>query len=295
LIEPLSLDEAFLDLTGTERVFGRPEQVGRRIKQAIHDAIGLTASVGIAPRKFVAKIASDLEKPDGLVIVGQGEIESFLGPLPIHRLWGVGPKTLVRLREQGIETIGDLTKIPAEQLESHFGVAGQHLLSLARGRDERGVVPEWEAKSYSHEETFSRDVVDQDYLEAVMLDQASRVARRLRRAGVAGQVVQVKLRFHDFRTITRRRKLPRATALVEPIYEEARRLFLSSWEARPIRLIGVGVSEIMVPEQELSLFPDPQAHSRERTLADTIDRLQEKYGQQKIRRAHVLRREETEE
>ncbi|MBD3162419.1 MAG: DNA polymerase IV, partial [Candidatus Latescibacteria bacterium] len=168
LIEPLSLDEAFLDLTGTERLFGSPEQVGRRIKREIREATDLTASVGIAPRKFIAKIASDLEKPDGLVVVAQDGVERFLAPLPISRLWGVGPKTLSRLRGLGVETVGDLARLETEQLEDPFGASGAHLRALATGRDERGVVPEWEAKSYSHEETFSRDRADRGFLTAVL-------------------------------------------------------------------------------------------------------------------------------
>jgi len=291
LIEPLSLDEAFLDLSGTERIFGRPETVGGRIKEEIRSATELIASVGIAPRKFVAKIASDLRKPDGLVIVGQDEVEEFLSPLPIGRLWGVGPKTLMRLQDLGVGTIGDLRNLPQETLTRRFGVAGEHLLHLACGRDRRRVIPEWEAKSYSHEETFASDRNDRDFLEAVLCDQSSRVARRLRRAGVAGRVVTIKLRYGDFTTITRRRKIPQATSLTEPIHEEARRLFDANWRGRPIRLLGIGVSEIEVPECEPSLFPVPERESRRRALAETIDRLQEKYGSGKIVRAPVLGRE----
>jgi DNA polymerase-4 len=291
LVEPLSLDEAFLDLTGTERIFGSPEAIGRRIKDEILDATALIASVGIAPRKFVAKIASDLRKPDGLVIVGQGEVKEFLSRLPIARLWGVGPKTLARLQELGIETVGGLRNLSRETLASHFGLAGEHLQRLACGEDERGVVPEWEAKSYSHEETFARNRDDRDFLRAVLCDQASRVARRLRRAGVVGRVVTIKLRYGDFTTITRRRKISHATSLTEPIYEESCRLFEANWNGRPIRLLGVGVTDIEVPEGEPSLFPEPLLDSRRRALAETIDRLQEKFGSRKIVRAQVLRRE----
>jgi DNA polymerase-4 len=293
LIEPLSLDEAFIDLGGTERIFGPPETVGRRIKEEIRAATGgLTASVGIAPRKFVAKIASDLRKPDGLVIVGQDEVPAFLAPLPIGRLWGVGPKTLALLRSIGIETIGDLTRCPPARLE-RLGAWGERLIDLASGRDERSVVPEWEAKSYSHEETFAHDRPERDFLAAVMLDQASRVARRLRRDGVAGQVVTVKVRFGDFRTITRQRKLARPTCLAEPIYAEALRLFDAAWGSRPIRLIGVGVSGIAPQGAELSLFPEiGEDDPRRRRLADTIDRIQDRFGREKIVRAPSLGLEE---
>ena len=291
LIEPLSLDEAFLDLTGTERLFGPPEEVGRRIKREIREATGLTASVGIAPRKFLAKIASDLEKPDGLVIVGQDEVESFLAPLPISRLWGVGPKTLARLREIGVETIGDLSRHDPEGIDGRFGAAGGHLRALACGRDERAVVPEWEAKSYSHEETFSSDRNDREFLTAVLCDQACRVARRLRRAGVAGRVVTLKLRDGRFRTITRRRTLPAPASLPDPIFRTALDLLDENWDERPIRLIGVGVAGVAADRPDGSLFPEPDTLRRGRDLARTIDRIQDRFGSRKILRANVLRRD----
>ncbi|MBM3287541.1 MAG: DNA polymerase IV [Candidatus Eisenbacteria bacterium] len=289
LIEQLSLDEAFLDLTGTEGILGPPLDAGRKIKEAVSDATRLTASVGIAPVKFVAKIASDLEKPDGLVVVGQGEVEAFLSPLPLSRLWGVGPKSLSVLRGLGLETVGDLSRYPREELARRFGASGSHLHDLACGRDERSVVPEWEAKSYSHEETFASDQSDATFLKAVLLDQAGRVARRLRRAGVAGRVVAVKIRWGDFRTITRQRKMPAPTVLGERIYEEAGDLFDRAWDGRPIRLLGVGVSGIEPPEEEGMLFPPQRPDARKLKLEETIDRLSEKFGAKKIVRAPTLR------
>jgi len=288
LVEPLSLDEAFLDLTGTARIFGPPSQAGQQIKDEIRRATRLTASVGIAPCKSVAKIASDLRKPDGLVIVGPDEVESFLAPLPIGRLWGVGPKTLLQLQAMGIEKIGDLCRIPQDDLTRRFGAWGEQLYNLALGRDERGVVPEWEAKSYSHEETFAKDQTDVAFLTAVMLDQSARVARRLRRDGVMGQVVTIKLRAFDFKTITRQHKIARPTCVAEPIYDEARKLFDAAWDGRPVRLIGVGVSQIASQGAEISLFPEPEGEARRRRLADTIDKLQERFGRQKILRAPSL-------
>lgn len=289
LVEPLSLDEAFLDLTGTERMFGPPEQIGARIKREIREATRLTASVGIAPQKFIAKIASDLRKPDGLVVVGQDEAEAFLSPLPIGRLWGVGPKTLAVLQAFGIETIGDLTRIPRERIIRRFGTWGERLCDLAAGRDERDVIPDWEAKSYSHEETFGKDQPDPEILHAMMLDQASRVARRLRRDGVSGRVVQIKLRYGDFTTLTRQHKIPEATCIAETIYAEALRLFSVAWNGRPVRLIGVGVSGIQPQGSEVSLFGDAEPDVRHRRLADTIDRLQDRFGREKVIRAPSLR------
>jgi DNA polymerase-4 len=289
LVEPLSLDEAFFDLTGTERIFGTPEEVGLRIKREIREATRLTASVGIAPQKFVAKIASDLRKPDGLVVVGQDEVESFLAPLPIGRLWGVGPKTLVQLQAMGVETIGDLTRVSRETLGRRFGSWGERLCDLAQGRDERDVVPDWEAKSYSHEETFGRDQPDRDFLHAMMLDQAARVARRLRRDGVVGQVVHIKLRYGDFTTLTRQRKIAQPTCLAEAIYAEATRLFEAVWDRRPVRLIGVGVSSIRPQGADLTLFGEAEPETRRRRLADTIDRIQDRFGREKVVRAPSLR------
>jgi len=172
-VEPLSLDEAFLDLTGTSCVRGPWQAAGRRIKDAIRERTRLTASVGIAPVKFVAKIASDLEKPDGLVIVEPGTVDAFLRPLPISRLWGVGPRTRDQLEGLGIRSIGDLAGADPRFLSARFGQHGEHLIALAQGRDERDVISDWDAKSYSHEETFARDVEDAERLEAVILDQSS--------------------------------------------------------------------------------------------------------------------------
>ena len=177
-LQPLSLDEAFVDLTGTGLALGRPWDLGGKIKERIREETRLTASVGIAPVKFVAKIASDLEKPDGLVIVAPGTVEQFLRPLPIGRLWGVGPKTRETLEEFGIRTIGDLAAFDPKRLAARFGPHAEHLVELARGEDERGVVPESEAKSYSHEETFATDITDRENLETVLLDQAIRVSRQ---------------------------------------------------------------------------------------------------------------------
>jgi DNA polymerase-4 len=288
IVEPLSLDEAFLDLTGTGILFGSPQDSGSRIKAEIRAMTGLTASVGIAPRKFLAKIASDLRKPDGLVVVGQEDILSFLEPLPLARLWGVGPKTLESLRALGIETIGELAAYPADKLARRFGASGEHLAALARGSDERNVVPEWEAKSYSHEETFTHDQSDVDFLDSVLVDQAVRIARRLRRSGVRARCVTMKLRYGDFTTTTRQRTLSRATCYAEAIHGEAKTLFRTFWDGRPVRLLGTGASRIETGDTDPDLFTDPEVESRKRRLADAMDRLGERYGTDKLLRASTL-------
>jgi DNA polymerase-4 len=289
VVEPLSLDEAFLDLTGTEGILGAPPDLGRRIKSRIREETRLTASVGIAPVKFVAKIASDLEKPDGLVVVEPGRVEEFLRPLPIHRLWGVGPRTRESLEGLGIRTIGDLAAFDPAALTARFGLHGEHLIALARGEDERGVVPDEEAKSYSHEETFARDHTDREMLEGVLLDQSIRVARRLRDDGVAGRIVQLKLRYHDFHTITRRGTLAERTSDADRIFEAARSLFREAWNGEPIRLIGAGVSGVR-PEgtENLDLFRPPEVEGKQRRLAETIDRLEDRYGHGKVTRARLV-------
>jgi len=292
-IEPLSLDEAFLDLTGSELVLGPSFIVGRAIKERIRAETRLAASVGIAPVKFVAKIASDFKKPDGLVVVEPSELIAFLRPLPISRLWGVGPKTEERLSLLGIHTVADLADIDPARLERQLGEHGRHLYALAHGRDERHVVPNWDAKSYSHEQTFAKDVDDQDALEAVLLDQAIRVARRLRHDGVTGRVVQLKLRFSDFHTITRQETLRQPTLDADEIYRSGRALLAlareSDGEGRPIRLVGVGVHAIRpADEEELDLFLPPPSQSKSRKLADVIDRIEDRFGRGKVTRAKIL-------
>lgn len=287
-VEPLSLDEAFLDLTGTERLFGTPEEVGRRIKAAIRARTRLTASVGLAPVKFVAKIASDFEKPDGLTIVHPDRLTSFLRALDIAQLWGVGPRTQEALRSMGIQTVGDLAAQERKVLTARFGVHGEHLHKLAHGEDAREVVPDWEAKSYSHEHTFGRDQDDADVLEGMLLDEATRVSRRLRRDGVAGRIVQIKLRYGDFSTFTRRTTLSQPTADSQEIYRAARHLFHKHWTRRPIRLIGVGVSAIHPSMgRTLDLFAAPAQERRER-LADALDRIESRFGRDKVLPAKVL-------
>lgn len=295
LVEPLSLDEAFIDLTGSECALGEPRAVGERIKRRIHEATDLTASVGIAPVKFVAKIASDLEKPDGLVVVPPSDLISFLHPLPIGRLWGVGPRTQEMLELMGVHTIGDLAQAGVERLERRFGEHGRFLFALASGTDEREVTPDSEAKSYSHEQTFARDQSEADVLESVLLDQAVRVARRLRRDHVHGRVVQLKLRFHDFSTLTRQQSLREPTADADRIYEVGRLLLQRVWGGQPVRLIGVGVAGIGGAVAEvMDLFGRSARAGRKRKLDETIDRLEDRFGRGRVTRARILKREEIE-
>jgi DNA polymerase-4 len=289
LVEPLSLDEAFLDLTGTERALGSPRGVAEAIKRTIREETRLIASVGVAPVKFVAKIASDLEKPDGLVVVERGRVREFLSVLPLGRLWGVGPKTRAGLEALGMATIGDLAQADERMLARRFGEPGAALARLARGEDERGVVPDAEAKSYSHEETFACDNLDAEFLESVLLSQAIRVSRRLRADGVCGRVVQLKLRDAGFQTLTRRHTLSAPTADEDRVFEEVRTLFRAVWNGLPVRLIGCGVAGIE-PESFRSpdLFEGP-CRERRRTLAEAADRIAERFGDDALTRARLCR------
>lgn len=244
LIEPLSLDEAFLDVGASERLFGSAMVIARRIKQEVHEELGLVISMGVAPNKFLAKIASDLDKPDGFVEVVVDRVQAFLDPLPVSRLWGVGRVTGATLQKQGIHTIADLRRQPQAVLRRWFGEHGQQLWRLAHGIDKRPVVAEHEAKSISHETTFARDIADPETLRAVLLGLTEQVAWRLRRHGKCGRTVQLKLRFDDFRTVTRARSLRDATDATQVIWHTASRLLDRELAQGipPLRLLGMGVS-----------------------------------------------------
>ncbi len=287
-LEKLSLDEAFLDLSGTDRSLGPSRPLARRIKDEVFAESGLVASVGIAPVKFVAKIASDLEKPDGLVVVEPGGVASFLAPLPLARLWGVGPRTLERLTAVGLSVVGDLATAERWFLETHFGRHGTHLQDLARGLDSRTVVPDHDAKSYSHEMTYAVDQTDARVLLGTMLDHATRVARRLRRDGVRGRVITLKLRDFTFKTITRRVTRPEPTDDAAVIHRVARSLFEESWTGRPVRLVGVGVSGIVGREGETLSLVENEAETRRQTLDAALDRLERRFGRDTVFRGGTL-------
>ena len=224
IIEPLSLDEAFLDVSGSQALFGAAAVIGRRIKAEICQELRLVASVGVAPVKFVAKIASDLGKPDGFVVVDIDRVQEFLDPLPVSRLWGVGRVAGEIFQKLGIRTIGQLRNLPADVLVDHFGQAGEHLWRLAHGLDDRQVVPDHQAKSISTETTFAKDVQDPEILKAWLLELTDQVARRLRRQELRGRTIQLKIRFADFKTITRSETLPEPSNTTQEVTEAAVRI-----------------------------------------------------------------------
>ena len=281
LVEPLSIDEAFLDVSGSTALFGSPEQIARAIKKQIREATDLCASVGGAPNKFVAKIASDLKKPDGLVIVKQEEIEDFLKDLPISRLWGVGPKTEERFHALGIRTIGDLRAKPQ----------GDHLNELAYGRDDRPVVPDWEAKSVSNETTFEEDTLDVELLRRTIRRLSESVGRRLRVDDQKARRITLKIRYEGFETHTRQMTLDRPTQSDDEIVRSAVTLFEQFPLNRKVRLIGVGSSELSRSGQapsQLGLFGEPPANN---TLDRTVDAIRSKFGNASLRRASQLKSE----
>ena len=287
LLEPLSIDEAFLDVTRTRALFGDGAEQGRRIKARIRTAVDLTASIGVAANKFVAKIASDLEKPDGLVVVPAGREAEFLAPLPVARLWGVGRVAASDLASMGISTIGQLAAMPLEQLRPRFGTGARQLTELARGLDERPVEPFTPPKSMGAEETFGRDHRDVERLRATLRGQAERVARELRAEGLAGRTVNLKLRFADFSTITRSHTTePTQDGLT--IYREATALFDRVALRQAVRLVGLSVSGLgPAGEGQLSLLGTDAAR-RER-LGRALDRVVDRFGERSIRPASLLR------
>jgi len=284
LIEPLSLDEAFLDVTASVGLFGSPADIARRIRKEIADELSLPASAGIAPVKFVAKIASDLAKPNGQREVRPEETVAFLAALPVSRLWGVGPKTEEALKVAGLRTIGDVAAREVDWLEERLGSSGRHLWELSQGIDSREVVPDRAAKSVGAEDTFEEDLTGVDALRPHVHSQALRVGRRLRRAGVKGRVVQLKLKFADFTLITRRTTLREATDDGQTLYRTALELLERSHEGKPIRLTGVSVQLDEVPPQ-LGLFP--AAPPRTAKLNAALDRITERFGSKAITTADI--------
>ncbi len=291
LVEPISIDEAFLDVTGSRALFGDGPAIAATIRAAIREEIGLTASVGVATNKLVAKIASDLRKPDGLVVVQPGEEGGFLEPLPIGRLWGVGEKTAAALAEFGVTTIGELARLPEELLVRRFGRHGASLASRARGVDRDPVGDGAPAKSIGHEHTFDVDTSDPEVIERTLLAMADGVGSRLRSAGLKATTVQVKIRDSTFRTITRQRTLAPATDLTDPIWRAALELARPEVRGLRVRLLGVSVSHLG-ERQQLGLFEDDAGAGpggeRTRRATEAADAIRRRYGDRAVTRARLL-------
>ncbi|MCL6431690.1 MAG: DNA polymerase IV [Anaerolineae bacterium] len=288
LVEQVSIDEAFLDVTGCERLWGPADGLARAIQQRILEGCHLPCSVGVATSKLVAKIASGLRKPQGLVIVPPGEEAAFLAPLPVEELWGVGEVAARRLHALGLHTIGALAAVPKEALVLAFGNQGAVLYDHARGIDNRPVVPENRRRSVSNERTFAQDLTDGEELRKHLLALCDQVAARLRSLGLQGRIVGLKLRYHDFTTVTRRATIDRPTALSPTIFQHARGLLDATWRTgTPVRLLGVSISGLVeTPVRQLGLFGDDDG--RWMRLSRALDDIRNRYGEQAIRRATFL-------
>lgn len=289
LVEPISIDEAFLDVSGSRALFGDGPTIGRTIRGAILDEVQLTASVGVATTKLVAKIASDLRKPDALVVVEPGNEAEFLAPLPIQRLWGVGERTAAGLAELGVVTMGDLAGLPTDLLVRRFGKHGATLAQRAQGIDDDPVSDSAAAKSISHEHTFDVDTNDPVLIDKTLLAMADGVAARLRTAGLRAATVQVKIRDASFRTITRQRTLPEPTDLAEPIWRTATELARPEIRGLYIRLLGVGTSGFAEREQ-LTMFAEEGAgeDGRRRRATEAADAVRRRFGDRALTRARLL-------
>ena len=287
LVEQVSVDEAFLDITGCERLFGPPPEMARRIQERVLQETQLTCSLGVAPNRFLAKVASDLRKPAGLVVVDPNSVEDFLRDLPIEKLWGVGEVTAGALRRLGLTTVGRLAAYPREILEERFGEHGRHLHALAHGQDDSELTLGAQRKSLSAETTFARDTSDPELLDATLLDLSERVGQRLREQALAGSTIVLKLRFADFRTLTRREARSEPTTEDLVIYHPAPRLLQPHLgTGRQFRLLGVGVSNFTAPGQP-TLFA---ASHRQRPVDAALDQIRAKHGDAALRRARLVRK-----
>jgi DNA polymerase-4 len=293
LVEPVSVDEAFIDLTGTESLWGPPLEAVRGIKARIKRETGLTASAGLAANKFIAKVASDLRKPDGLVVVDPGREPEFLAPLPIERLWGVGKATAKELQAIGISTIGQLQRVTPRALLARLGPHGPDLLDLAFGRDARAVEPLSPPKSMGAETTFERDCVDVARLEETLRYQAERVARELRAEGLAACRVTLKLRWADFKTLTRSHTADPTQDGLE-IYRRATMLLSRERLIQAVRLIGVSASTFRAQASGQLPLLDPAAVRREQ-LARAVDRITGRFGRSAILPARLIGRDDPSE
>ncbi len=280
-IEPLALDEAFIDVTASLAIFGSGRVIGEDIRCAVKRELALTCSVGIAPNKFVAKIASDLEKPDALVdlMLARDVLAARLAPLPVGRMWGVGPVTAEELAKRGYATFGDLQRAGERQLALHFGDAGRSWWRLSHGQDDRVVESDRMAKSVGEEETFHEDLLSVAHVEERLLAQADEVARRLRAKELFAKTVSIKIRFSDFETHTHEKTLAIATDQTVELREAARRL-LANFAAkrwRPVRLCGFAASRVVESPGQLPLFGDGKREKLSK-LDNVRDRIREKFG-----------------
>jgi len=287
-VEPLSIDEAFVELTGTQRLLGNPVETARGVKNRIFEKTGLVASVGVAPNKFLAKLASEHDKPNGFVVIEKDEIREFLDKLPIRDLWGVGPSTQKTLERLGIFTVKDLAKTPLEVLRRKLGDHGEGLWRLSQGMDDRPVSSEGDRKGISKETTYNTDVTDIDQKKTTLRYLADKLSARMRDKGVSGRTITVKIRYTGFTTITRSNTLPIAISTSDELFREAMKLALPELEGS-IRLLGIRISNIIGEEgEQLPLFGTEEIEKSKR-LEQALDSIHDKFGNKSIDRAKILR------
>lgn len=291
LVEQVSVDEAFLDVSGSLRLHGGAVQIGQQIRQRISQDFQLTASVGIGPNKFVAKLASEQAKPDGLLAIEPGQVCEFLAPLPVAALWGVGETTAGKLRQLGFATIGQLQQCDAAELVAQFGKHGRRLAQLARGQDDSPIQTDRDRKSVSHEQTFAEDTKDRQFLRGKLLELSEQVGHRLRSDQFKGRTVTLKLRFSDFHTITRSTTLTESTNSDQQIYRSAGALLAAvNLAQRKVRLVGVAVSNLDTGEQPQLLVPPS---SRESEVDKAMDAVRERFGTDSVQRARLVDKDST--
>lgn len=290
-VEQISIDEAFLDITGTELLHGAPEALAHKLHDQVRAEFGLPCSIGVAANKLVAKIATEQAKPDNVRIVPPGEEAAFLAPLPVRALWGVGPKTAAVLKAMRIETIGQIVSAGSEALARQLGRrAAEDLIRRAKGIDASPVVVEHEARQISQETTFARDVRDETQLRSTLLQLSEGVGRQLRGDDLGARTIAVKLRYGDFSTFTRQTTLPQAVDLDQAIFNAAWALFEANWDRRPIRLLGVAARQIGPMAQQLDLFA-PRDERPDR-LIQAVDEIRDRFGRGALKRASTLREED---
>ena len=286
LVEQVSIDEAYLDITGTENLFGYPEEIARRIKGRIVKETGLTCSIGIAPNKFMAKVASDMNKPDGLTIIRATEVDQFLSKLPVAKIPGVGKRTLEDLRRHSVKTVGDLKRFTREQLLKNFGKFGLRLYHIAKGEGDSEVVPISKTKSISSEATLQQDTKDLTYLKGLINSHADTVGRRLRAEGFKGRTITLKIKLEDFSEISRGRTVDHATSITKTISDCAIAMLNENQLKKKVRLIGVAVFNLDVGKKgsQMSLFEDPTKTDKNQKVDEAMDAIRSKFGGEVIRK-----------
>ena len=286
LVEQVSIDEAYLDITGTENLFGCHEEIARRIKERISKETGLTCSIGIAPNKFMAKVASEMNKPDGLTIILATEVDQFLSILPVAKIPGVGKRAVEGLRRHSVNTVGDLKRFTREQLLKDFGKFGLRLYNIAKGRGDSEVVPKREIKSISSEETLEKDTEDVTYLKRLIASHADKVGMRLRAEGLKGKTITLKIKFEDFSEMSRGRTINHATYSTKMISDCAITQLTEYPLKKKVRLMGVAVSNLDVSKEEsqISLFTEGDKTDKNRKVDKAMDAIRSKFGGKVIRK-----------